>query len=122
MSSFLEIILKSLTKDIKNNIKDNIEFLKTCKQNFTDDTALVSFDVCYTIHQYPTLLIAIKYSVSNYKQNINLRFIKQFIEVASFTFSNNSITFDEMFYLQIQGTATETISASVCTKLSIGYH
>ena len=46
LSNFLDLILKPLTKHVKSNIKDNIEFLKTFKRNVTDDTVLVTFDVC----------------------------------------------------------------------------
>ena len=76
LSNFLELILKSLTKRVKNNIKDNLEFLKTCKRNVTDDTVLVAFDVCslYTNIPYEFGLRAIKYFVSNYRPSINLRF------------------------------------------------
>ena len=76
LSNFLELILKSLTKRVKNNIKDNLEFLKTCKRNGTDDTVLVAFDVCslYTNIPYEFGLRAIKYFVSNYRPSINLRF------------------------------------------------
>ena len=30
LSNFLDLILKPFTKHVKSNIKDNIEFLKTC--------------------------------------------------------------------------------------------
>ena len=46
LSNFLGLILKPLTKHVKNNIKDNIEFLKTCNRNVTYDTVSVTFDVC----------------------------------------------------------------------------
>ena len=46
LSNFLDLILKLLTKHVKSNIKDDIEFLKTCKRNVTDDTVLVTLDVC----------------------------------------------------------------------------
>ena len=43
--SFLDIILKPLTKHFKSNIKDYIEFFKACKRNVTDDTVLLTFNV-----------------------------------------------------------------------------
>ena len=46
LNNFLNLILKPLSKHVKNNIKDNIKFLKTCKRNVTDETVLVTFDVC----------------------------------------------------------------------------
>ena len=113
LSNFLDLILKLLTKHVKSNIKDNIEFLKTCKRNVTDDTVLVTFDVCslYTNIPHEFGLRAIEYFITNYRQSINPiyntiynRFITQFVlEAASFILSNNSMTFNEMFYLQIQG-------------------
>ena len=48
-------------------------------------------------------LRAIEYFVDYYRQSINPKLITQFIlEAASFILSNNSMTFDEMFYLQIE--------------------
>ena len=68
-------------------------------------------------------LSAIEYFVSNYRQSINPRFTTQFfLEAASFILSNNSMTFDEMFYLQIQGTAMGTIFAPTYATLSMGFH
>ena len=122
LSNFLDLILKPFTKHVKSNIKDNIEFLKTCKRNVT---VLVTFDVCslYTNIPHEFGLRAIEYFVSNYRQSINPRFTIQFVsEAASFILSNNSMTFDEMFYLQIQGTAMGTIFAPTYATLSMGFH
>ena len=68
LSNFLDLILKPLTKHVKSNTKDNIELLKTCKRNVTDDTVLVTF----IPHEFG--LRAIEYFVSNYRQSINPRF------------------------------------------------
>ena len=124
MNNFLNLILKPLTKHVKSNIKDNIEFLKTCKRNVTDDTVLVTFDVCslYTNIPHEFGLRAIEYFVSYYRQSINPRFTTQFIlEAASFILSNNSMTFDKMFYLQIQGTTMSTIFPPTYGELSMGF-
>ena len=96
-------MLKPLTKYVKSNIKDYTEFLKTCKRNVTDDTVLVTLDVCnlYTIIPREFGRRAIEYFVSNYRQSINTRFTTQFIlEAASVILRINSMTLDEMFYLQ----------------------
>ena len=106
LSNFLDLILKPLTKHIKSNIKDNIEFLKTCKRNVTDDTLLVTFDVCSLYINIPHEfgLRAIEYFVSNYRQSINPRFTTQFVlEAPSFILSNNSMTFDECFICKYKG-------------------
>ena len=125
MSNFLDLILKPLTKHVKSNIKDNIEFLKTCKRNVTDDTVLVTFGVCGLYinipHEFGTR--AIEYFVSNNRQSKNPMFTTQFVlEAASFILSNNSMTFDEMFCLQIQGTAMGKIFAHTYATLSISFH
>ena len=102
LSNFLDQILKPLTKHIKSNIKDNIKFLKSCKQNVTDDTVLVSFDVCSlsTSISHKFGLRAIENFVSNDSQSkqikrnkyISTSFSTQFIlEAASFILSNNSM-------------------------------
>ena len=53
LSIFLALILKPLTKHVKSNIKNNIEFLRTSKQNVTDDTVLITFDVCSLYTNFP---------------------------------------------------------------------
>ena len=86
---------------------------------------LVTFNVCslYTNIPHEFILRAIEYLVSNYRQSINPRFTTQFIlKAASFILRNNSITFDQMFYLQMQGTAMGTIFALTQATLSMGFH
>ena len=125
LSNFLDLTLKPLTKDVKRNIKDNIQFLKTCKRNVTGDTVLVTFDVrsLYTNIPHESELKSIEYFASYCKQSLNPRFTTQFIlETAGFILSNNSVAFDEMFYLQIQGTAMGTIFAPTYATLSMGFH
>ena len=41
LSNFLDLILKPLTKHFKRSIKDNREFLNTCKRNVKDNITLV---------------------------------------------------------------------------------
>ena len=86
---------------------------------------MVTFDVCSLNTNIPHEfgLRAIEYFVSNYRQIINPRFTTQFVlEAASFILSNNSVTFDETFYLQIQGTVMGTIFAATYATLSMGFH
>ena len=121
LSNFLDLILKPLTKHVKSNIKNNIELLKTSKRN----TVLVTFDVrsLYTNISHELGLRAIEYFVSYYRQIINPRFTIQFIlEAASFILRKNSMTFDEVLYLQMQRTTMGTIFASTYATLSIDYH
>ena len=76
LGNFLDLTLKPLTKHVKNNIIDNIEFLKTCKRNVTDDTVLVTFS-CSLYTTIP--------HVPYCRQSINPRFRTQFVlEAASF--------------------------------------
>ena len=125
LSNFFDLILKSLTKHVKSNIKDNIEFLKTCKRNVTDDTDLVTVDVCSLNTNIPHDfgLRAIEYFVFYYRQSINPRFTTEFIlEVASFILSNISMTFDEIIYFQIQRAARDTFFVPTYATLSMGFH
>ena len=59
----------------------NIEFLKTCQRNVTDNTVLVTFDVCSLHTNIPQEfgLRAIEYFVFNYRQSINPKFTTQLI-------------------------------------------
>ena len=96
-----------------------------CKRNVTDDTVLVTLDVCSLFSNIPHEfgLRVIEYFVSYYRQSINPRFTTQFIlEAATFILSNNSMTFDKMFYLQLKGTAMDTIFVPTYATLSMGFH
>ena len=86
---------------------------------------MVTFDVgsLYTNIPHEFGLTAIEYFISHLRQSINPRFTTQFIlEAASFILSNSSMAFDEMFYLQIQGTPMGTIFAPKYATLSRGFH
>ena len=86
---------------------------------------MVTFDVCslYTNIPHEVGPRAIEYFVSYYRQSINPRFTTQFImEAASFILSNNSITFGEMFHLQIKGTTMGTVFAPTYDTLSMCFH
>ena len=123
MSRNLDLILKSLIKQIKSSIKDNVEFLKTCKQNVTDVTVLAIFHVCslYTNIPHEFSLRVVEYFAS--RQNAKPRFTTKFISgAARYILSNNLMTFDETYYLQIQGTTIDTIFAPTYATLSMGYH
>ena len=86
---------------------------------------IVTFEVCslHTNILQKFELTAIEHFLSGYRKNIILRFIIQFIlEAINFVLSNNSQIFDEMLYLQIQGTAVGTIFSPTCLPLTMGYH
>ena len=86
---------------------------------------MVTFDVCslYTNIPHEFGLRAIEYFASYYRQIINPRFTTQFIlEAASFILSNNLMTFEEIFYFQIQVTAMDTIFAPLYPTLSMAFH
>ena len=95
------------------------------KRNVTDDAVLVTFNVwsLYTNIPYEFRLRAIECFISYYRQSRNPRFTTQFIlEAASFILSSISMTFDKMFYFQIQGTTMGTIFSPTYATLSMGFH
>ena len=67
-------------------------------------------------------LRAIEYFVSYYRQSINSITTQFILEAESFTLSNNSMTFDEMCYLQIQGCEIGTIFPPTYATFSMGFH
>ena len=53
----------------------------------------------------------------------NLEINSQFIfDAADFILQKNSLTFDSMFSLQLEGTAMSTVFAPTYTNLSMAYH
>ena len=65
---------------------------------------------------------AIEYFVSYYRQSINSITTQFILEAESFTLSNNSMTFDEMCYLQMQGCEIGTIFPPTYATFSMGFH
>ena len=57
-------------------------------------------------------LEAIDYILTKYQEYLHPRFRKEFVlELENFILKNNTLTFDSEFYLQIKGTAMDTIFA-----------
>ena len=53
----------------------------------------------------------------------NLEINSQFIfDAADFILQKNSLTFDSMFSLQLEGTAMSTVFAPTYTNLAMAYH
>ena len=53
----------------------------------------------------------------------NLEINSQFIfDAADFILQKNSLTFDSMFSLQLEGTAMSTVFAPTYTNLTMAYH
>ena len=53
----------------------------------------------------------------------NLEINSQFIfDAADFILQKNSVTFDSMFSLQLEGTAMSTVFAPTYTNLTMAYH
>ena len=89
------------------------------------DTEMVTFDVTslYTSIPHEYGLKALGYFLTAFKDEMNPRFNNQFIlDAADFILKNNSFTFDSMFFLQLKGTAMDTVFAPTYANLTMAYH
>ena len=87
-------------------------------------TLLVSFDVVslYTSIPHDLGLTAIEYWIDNYTTSLPRPFSKEFIlEAISLVLKENTFSFDNKHYRQLQGTAMGTKMAPTYATLVMGY-
>jgi len=125
LSLLIDILLKPFIKHIKSYIKDSVDFLNKCQRTVNEDCLIVTFDVksLYTSIPHDLGLKAVDYFLTTFNNELHPRFSKQFIlESVNFILKNNSLTFDELYYLQLQGTAMGTIFAPTYASLTMAFH
>ena len=125
LSSFIDTILKPFLKHIKSYIRDSVDFLNKCQREVDINTKIATFDVVslYTNIPHEFGLEALDYYLTNYPEDLNPKFNKNFVlEAADFILKNNICFFDKVYYLQIKGTAMGTIFAPTYANLTMGYH
>ena len=105
-------------------LKDSLEFSSKCQRETERETVIATFNVVrlYTSILNDLVVEAIDCFVTNFCNDLYPRIPKPFvIEAADFVLKNKTLTFGSRYYLEIQGTAMDTIFAPTCT-LRIGYH
>ena len=109
---------------IKSYILYNVDFLNKCPREADPDTEIITFDVTnlYTSIPHENGLKAFRYFQTTFKEEINPRFNNQFILYADFLLKTNSLTYDFMFFLQLEGTAMGTVFAHTHANLTMAYH
>ena len=101
LSYLLDTLLKPYLKHVNSYIRDSVDFLNKCPREVDPDTEIVTFDVTslYTSIPHECGLKALGYFLATFKEEMNPRFINQFIlDVADFILKNNSLTFDSVFF------------------------
>ena len=124
LSDFIDILLKPYTKHVKSYLRDTIDFLNALPTTVKDETFLASFDVVSLYSNIPHELgiEAINYWLNKYPEEIQARFVKEFIlEGIELILKNNSLYFYGSFYRQIKGTAMGTKFAPIHATLAIAY-
>ena len=124
LSNLIDIILKPLVHHVPSYLRDTTDFLKHLPTNVKDHTILASFDVesLYSNICNDLGLTAIKHWVDTKRSDIPDRFTTDFIlESLKFIIENNSFQFNNVFYLQVKGTAMGTKVAPTYATLTIGF-
>ena len=97
LSNIIDKIIKPLLVHVKSYIKDSIHFLNKWKREVTENTTLVTFDVCslYTSIPHNLGVEAIKHFLEEHTESIDIRFETNFIiEATLFILKNNSFIFN----------------------------
>ena len=124
MSNLIDKVIKPLTIHVKSYIKDSIHFFNKCTRNVTNETVLVTFDVCslYTSIPHELGIEAVKFYIEKHPETIQKRFELNFIlESIDFILKNNTFMFNGENYLQLCGTAMGTIFSPTYATLIVGY-
>ena len=101
-----------------------MDFLNYLPDEVKEDILLVSFDVVslYTSIPHDLGLTAIEYWIDNYTTILPRPFSKEFIlEAISLVLKENTFSFDNKHYRQLQGTAIGTKMAPSYATLVMGY-
>ena len=101
-----------------------MDFLNYLPDEVEERTLIVSFDVVslYTSIPHDLGLTAIEYWIDNYTTSLPRPFSKEFIlEAISHVLRENTFSFDNKHYRQLQGTAMGTKIAPTYATLVIGY-
>ena len=105
-------------------IRDDLDFLNYLPDEIDEHTLLVSFDVVslYTSIPHDLALTAIEYWTDKYVTSLPRPFSKEFIlEAITLVLKENTFTFDNKYYRQLQGTAMGTKMAPTYATLVMGY-
>ncbi len=124
LSNLLDKILKPLCKNVKSNIRDTFDFLNKLKREVPEECVILTLDVSNLYGSIPHDLgiKAIEYWVKEYPNDICGNFPKEFIiDGLKLVLENNIMTFDNKYYLQINGTAMGTKMAPTYATLIMGF-
>ena len=124
LSHLLDLILKPLCKEVPSFIRDDLDFLETLPASVDKEAKLITFDVInlYSNIPHDLGLEAIEFWLQNSETSIKERFNKDFIiNGLKLILENNVFYFDQMYYVQIKGTAMGTKMAPTYATLVLGY-
>ena len=124
LSNFVDLILKPLCQHVPSFMRDDMDFLNYLPDEVEEHILLVSFGVVslYTSIPHELGLTAIEYWIDNYTTSLPRPFSKEFIlEAISLVLNENTVSFDNKHYRQLQGTAMGTKMAPTYATLVMGY-
>ena len=119
--NLLDILLQPYTKYVKSYIKYTKDFLQKPIENIDETSILVLFDVenlIYSNIPHNLGLEAIDYWINKYSEELPKRKGKTFIKLV---LENNSFCFNDIYFLQTEGTAMGTKFAPVYATLVLTY-
>ena len=125
LSELIITLLKPFLKHVKRYIRDSIDFLNKWDRNTDGNAVIATFDEVglYTNIPHTFGLEAVRYFLLKYEEDTHPRFNILFIlESIDFILKNNICLFDNECFLQLHGTAMDTVFAPTYANLSMGYH
>ena len=124
LSNLIDILLSSLTNQIKSYLHNSTDFLNKLPKDIPPETLLVSFDLvllCSNTH-HDLGLEAIEYWLRKCAESLPSRVTKDFVlEGIKHILENNTFYFNGKYYSQKKGTARGTKFAPVYATLVVSY-
>ena len=124
LSGLLDNIFKPFILHVNSNVSENIDFLERCSRVKNENTIFMTFDVISlyidTPHAYE--LEALSYWIDKHPGSLHKRFSKTIcIRSNRLILENNNCNFNYEFFVQMNGTATETMFTLTYATLRMGY-
>lgn len=124
LSHMVDKILQPFVDKVPGYVKDTFHFLENLPRHFEKPVSFISCDVCslYTIIPKDFGLQSVQFWLTKFPSSLNSKFSKNFvISAIDLILSNNTFYYDEVHYLQINGTAMGTKMAPKYAHLVMGY-
>lgn len=124
LSHLIDTLLKPFLQHTSSYVRDDIDFLTKLPSEIQQSESFVTFDITnlYSNITNELGLEAIEYWLTTYPDSLHPRISQDFVKNSlKVILENNSFSFGNRYFLQIQGTAMGTKMAPTYANLTLAY-